>query len=158
MKALIYTLPLVVPVAAGWVARQEARILATGERLTPAQLEEAEFAGVKEPRRMRVLIVDKVPMPTHPLLVQLGTYTGLIGTGVAGMALRYGIYIRRDCEKQRGLLVHECVHTGQYERLGSIAGFLTPYLTECLDPGYPNGPMEQEAVIVASKWVKRGRS
>ena len=44
------------------------------------------------------------------------------------------------------LVAHECVHTGQYERMGGIKPFLKAYLRECIDPGYPNGPLEREAI------------
>ena len=46
----------------------------------------------------------------------------------------------------RRLLAHECVHTGQYERLGGFKPFLKAYLRECIDPGYPDGPLEREAI------------
>ena len=42
--------------------------------------------------------------------------------------------------------------SAQYERLGGFEGFLRPYLLECITPpGYPYGPMEQEAVATAAK-------
>jgi hypothetical protein len=34
----------------------------------------------------------------------------------------------------------------QYERLGSIEAFLRQYLHECITTGYPEAPLEQEAV------------
>ena len=49
-------------------------------------------------------------------------------------------------------MAHELVHTTQYERLGGIEAFLRPYLLECLSaPGYPHGPMEQEAITTAAR-------
>jgi len=78
--------------------------------------------------------------------------TGLISSFTGGMALRYGIFVRADYWGQRSVVVHELVHTGQYERLGGFEQFLRPYLLECLTPpGYPHGPMEQEAVTMAAK-------
>lgn len=44
------------------------------------------------------------------------------------------------------MIAHECVHTGQYERYGSAAGFLRTYLGECLEYGYLATPLEQEAI------------
>jgi hypothetical protein len=62
------------------------------------------------------------------------------------MSLRYGIFIRSDCWGDRQLVIHELAHTAQYERLGGIWPFLKLYLSECLvTPGYPFGPLEQEA-------------
>jgi len=62
------------------------------------------------------------------------------------MALRYGIFVRKDCWGDRQLIAHECVHTAQYERCG-FRGFLEKYLRECLEIGYPAAPMEQEAIL-----------
>jgi len=68
------------------------------------------------------------------------------------MTLRYGIFIRSDCWARRLLVTHELVHVTQYERLGSFEAFLRPYLTECITPpGYPNGPMEREAITVSER-------
>jgi len=47
---------------------------------------------------------------------------------------------------ERRLLVHELVHTGQYERLGGSGLFWSAYLRECLTIGYPMGGSEQEAI------------
>jgi hypothetical protein len=68
-----------------------------------------------------------------------------------GLALRYGIFIRADCWRERGLIAHELAHTGQYERLGGIEPFLRQYLGECLIIGYPAAPMEQAAIAAASR-------
>ena len=53
----------------------------------------------------------------------------------------------REYWPARHLIAHECVHTGQYERSGSVAGFLRAYFSECLEIGYPDAAMEQEAVM-----------
>ena len=56
----------------------------------------------------------------------------------------------RELEKRRNefisMVVHELVHTLQYERFGGFRPFLEEYLFECITPpGYPFGPLEQEA-------------
>lgn len=63
------------------------------------------------------------------------------------MSLRYGIFIRKEYWRDPYLLAHECVHTAQYERLGGFSNFLKAYLRECLEIGYPEAPMEQEAIL-----------
>ena len=78
--------------------------------------------------------------------------TNLINPLTHGLTFRYGIFIRADYWNQRPLLVHQLVHTSQYERLGGFEGYLRPYLLECITPpGYPLGPMEQEAVTTATR-------
>ena len=66
-----------------------------------------------------------------------------------GLTLQYGIFIRSDCWRDRSLVAHELVHTAQYERLGGILPFLRQYLLECVTIGYPEMPMEQEAIARA---------
>lgn len=70
----------------------------------------------------------------------------LITPNTCGLSLRYGILIRDDHWNNRETLVHELVHTSQYERLGGHQQFLGEYLTECFNHGYPNAPLEQEAI------------
>ena len=134
------------PLACEWAATQEERILAAGEPLSDAQLSDARLAGVSAPERVRILHLATVPIPEHPMLRQAAELTGLISPVTAGMALRYGIFIRADCRGERALLVHELGHTAQYERLGGFRPFLERYLLECLTIGYPEAPLEQEVV------------
>ena len=49
--------------------------------------------------------------------------------------------------------MHELVHTSQYERLGGFMPFLQQYLNEYITIGYPEAPMEQEAITTAAKLV-----
>ena len=72
--------------------------------------------------------------------------TKLITPQTAGLTLRYGIFIRSDCWGDRWLIVHELVHTSQYEKLGGFSQFLKEYLHQCITIGYPEAPMEQEAI------------
>jgi hypothetical protein len=37
----------------------------------------------------------------------------------------------------------------QYERFGGVLPFLRQYLTECLTVGYPEAPLEQEAIALS---------
>jgi hypothetical protein len=68
-----------------------------------------------------------------------------------GLTVRYGIFVRADCRQDRDLLLHELVHTAQYERLGGIVSFLRKYLFECATAGYRTAPMEQEAISIAQR-------
>jgi len=105
------------------------------------------------PERVRLLAADRIPTPTDPALAAEGL--GFLGAATLGLSLRYGIYMQRDCAHERPLIVHELVHTAQYERLGGFEPFLTQYLLECVDPGYPLGALEQEALRLAES-VCRG--
>lgn len=141
----------ILPLAAAWAEEQEKRILESGVALTPAQARDARAVGVAYPERVRLCMIGAIPRPEHPVLRAAGEATGLISPFTAGLTLRYGIYIRSDLAGDRALIAHELVHTGQYERHGSVFAFLRQYLHECLTIGYPAAPMEQEAIIVSAR-------
>ena len=142
-------LTLAVPLAAQWVEEQQKRILAQGVALTPHQAFDAHLAGVKDPGKVRLLKTDFIPLPEDPILRKANEVFGLVSPVTAGITFGCGIYIREDLWGDRPLVVHELVHVGQYERYGSVSAFLRDYLDECLTIGYPNGPLEREAIIRA---------
>src|SRR6267378_6975261 len=142
------TFETLLPLACAWAEEQEQRILREGMALTSAQLEDARVVGIGSPERVRLLKVEEIPTPSDPMLHAAAQATGLISPLTCGLTLRYGIFIRTDYWGERRLLVHELVHTGQYERLGGIGPFLERYLRECLTVGYPMGALEQEAIRV----------
>ncbi len=144
-------LQALLPLACEWAAAEEQRILSAGEPLSPAQMDDAQLAGVTAPERVRILHVARIPAPEHPQLAQAAELTGLISPLTGGMALRYGIFIRRDCRGERALLIHELGHTAQYERLGGFRPFLERYLLECVTIGYPEAPLEQEVVELTAR-------
>lgn len=135
------------PLAASWAEEQERHILAAGTALAEEQLADAARVGVMQPERVRLLAVSGIPAPEHPVLRAASEATGLISPFTAGLTLRYGIFVRSDFIDDRRLIAHELVHTGQYERFGSVAAFLRQYLSECLTIGYPAAPLEQEAIL-----------
>ncbi len=154
-NSLELLLSKLLPLAAKWVRDREAEIMSGGVALTPEQRRDAIEAGVQSPEKIRLQAVRNIPLPAEPMLNRVARETGLLGPGTAGLTLRYGIYLRDDVLFDRELQVHEFVHVGQYERLGSIEAFLALYLRECVDPGYPLGPLEQEAIVTAGKIVKK---
>jgi hypothetical protein len=153
LHALKPALPVILPLASRWVRRQEEKILSEGVPLNKSQCEDASRAGVDQPCKIRLSFAEALPMPGGWVLGPLGKATGLVSPYTAGITLGYGISIRSPFRHDRSLIVHECVHVGQYERLGSIENFLRDYLRECLDPGYPWGPLEQEAIHRAQEIV-----
>jgi hypothetical protein len=137
---------VLLPIACSWAEEQERIIHREGVVLTTSQIADARRIGIREPLRVRLRVIDDIPLPLHPLLKMAAEKTGLISPHTIGLTLRYGIYIRSDCWGDRQLVVHELAHTAQYERLGGFQPFLEQYLDECITPpGYPFGPLEQEA-------------
>jgi len=139
------------PLACSWAEEQERGILKHGVPLTPALLADARRVGIRQPEKVRLRVMDEIPWPTHPQLRKAAELTGLISPLTSGLSLRYGIWIRADHWGERRLVVHELVHTWQYERLGGFSGFLQQYLQECLTIGYPEAPLEQEAIRIGNE-------
>lgn len=146
MSRLAKLLPLALPLIVRWAERAEQRILAEGDPLSATGLRDAVAMGVGRPNKIRLLRVDHVPLPGEPWLGRIADITGLPFFSAAGMSLRYGIFVRREFWGDRHLIAHECVHTGQYERLGGFRPFLSRYIAECLHHGYASAPLEREAV------------
>lgn len=151
MNSLSEQLPLLVPLATLWVEEREKQAQETGLPLTEEQLHDALLAGVARPENIRLLRVPVIPWPENSVLSDAGRAVGLISPHSAGLTAGYGIYIREDCWGSRQLLVHECVHVSQYERLGGIEPFLEEYLKQCIAHGYRGAPFELEAVEAESK-------
>lgn len=147
MNPLLAGFELLLPLAVKWAGEQERKILEEGVPLDEEGLGDARKMGVLQPEKIRVLKVRQVPMPGDFLLRRAAERTGLVSANTAGMALRYGIFVREDFWGNRALIAHECVHTAQYERMGGIREFLRQYLRECIEIGYPAAPMEQEAIL-----------
>jgi hypothetical protein len=149
-------LEMLLPHACDWAEQQERIVLKSGVPLNESQLADAKQIGVSHPELVRLLAFEELPMPANPLLLQAVDATGLLSPLTDGLTLRYGILIREGLLGNSRLIAHELVHTKQYEQHGGFEGFLRSYLLECITPpGYPHGPMEQEAVKTAEKMYPR---
>ncbi len=107
--------------------------------------------GVANPEKIRLMQVARIPFFNGRAISALAAIFPAISTHTGGLCLRYGIYIRSEFWRDRQMVAHECVHTGQYERCGGIRNFLNAYFTGCIAVGYPAAPMEQEAIDRSAK-------
>jgi len=144
---------VLLPLAAAWAEGQEKIILRDGSPLNESQIIDAQALKILYPEKIRLLRVSAIPLPADPSLKAAAQEIGLITPTTGGLTLRYGIYIRSDCWGDRRLIVHEMVHTSQYEGMGGFMPFLQRYLYECNTIGYPEAPMEQAAINTAAKLV-----
>ena len=138
-----------IPIASQWVAVQEEFILSNGVQLTEKQMQIASKIGIKNIDKIRLLKVESIPEPGDSILNETSKAIGFISFNTIGIAYRYGICIRQDYWDNDSLIIHELVHTLQYERLGGIADFLNQYIKECVYYGYNNSPLENEAVEIS---------
>lgn len=151
LRSLAAQFELLLPRATEWAAEQEQRILRDGVPLSDAEASDARKAGVKHPEQVRLLQVDAIPSPTDPMLKAACTAANFVPESPRGLTIGRGVFVRSDYWGNRALLVHEFVHTAQYERLGGIEPFLRRYLYECATVGYSNSMMENEAAATAAR-------
>ena len=144
---------VLLPLATAWAEEQEGVILRDGIPLNKLQMTDAQILGINQPEKVRLLNVAVIPLPDDPLLKAAAQSIQLITPRTIGLTLRYGIFVRSDFWGDRSLIVHELVHTLQYERLGGFVPFLQQYLYECNTIGYPAAPMEQEAITTTARLV-----
>ena len=143
------------PFVARWLRRQEMRILREGRPLSAPESALARRVGARARDRIRLLVVDTVPTPGPRWFSRMTQRLGYPATSAVGMSLGHGIYLQRGFENRVEILAHECVHTSQYERLGT-RGFLTLYIQQCLEDGYANSALEREAVKISHRACGRG--
>jgi len=98
---------MLLPMACAWAEEQEAVILRDGVALTASQIADARHIGIAHPERVRLRVVEEIPLPLHPLLREAAEITRLISPRTAGLTLRYGIFIRFESWGERRLVVHE---------------------------------------------------
>ena len=141
---LQHIIPMLVPTAIAWAEARSVEIQSAGAPLDMDTIELASKIGVAKPERVRIVYVDRVPLPEDPSLRSTAIATGLLGADTAGLTLGYGIYI---CGRyfDRRLLSHELRHVYQYEQAGGIAAFLQVYLMQIADFGYDLAPIEVDA-------------
>lgn len=134
------------PLAFQWAKAQEIYVLEHGVALTPVQVADARRAGVQEPERVRVLVVDRIPLPESKELAAAARKAQIITEASRGMAIGHGIIIRADSWKNRELLLHQLVHVAQCERSGGLKTFVNEYLLDRRSsPDFSPGSLEDEA-------------
>jgi hypothetical protein len=150
------------PLACQWAKQQEAYILKHGAPLAPQQVADARRVGVQDPARVRVLVVDRIPLPDDAELADAARRAQIITDASRGVAMGHGIIIRADSWQNRELLLHQLVHVAQCERSGGLESFVTEYLGDrrnCRD--FSVGSLEEEArglareICAADKMAKQ---
>ncbi|MEP6821466.1 MAG: hypothetical protein ABI946_03870 [Chthoniobacterales bacterium] len=137
---------LLAPRALAWAKSQEELILKYGSPLGPTQSQDAERAGVQDIDRIRVLVVDRIPMPEDEELADAARRAQIITEASQGIALGHGIAIRASSWQDRTLLVHCLVHVAQCERSGGLDAFVPEYLSDRNSSAdFSIGSLEEEA-------------
>lgn len=134
------------PVACEWAKAQEDFVIAHGAPLGIRETADARRAGIQDYDRVRVLVVDRIPLPDHPQLAEAARRTGILTLDTRCIGFGHAVIIRADSWSDRELLLHNLVHIAQCERSGGLQQWVKLYLgdrTNCAD--FTIGSLEAEA-------------
>lgn len=135
------------PAVCQWIEQQENDIISKGRQLTLNETEIAKRIGIKNYDVIKVNESDLVPQPKNKIILEMGLELGLLNKErTNGICYRYGIFINKNATNKNLILIHELIHTLQYEKFGSVEKFLYQYVKECIELGYESSPLELEAV------------
>ena len=144
------TLETTLALACEWAKDHEQLILLHGAPLGSQHLDDARLVGVKKPSRIRILIVDRIPLPNDEQLAEVSREKQILTTASRGCTFGYGIMIRADSWGDRELLLHQLVHVAQYERTHNLEACIREYVCErAHSPELTAGPLEEEARRIA---------
>jgi hypothetical protein len=113
--------------------------------LSPQSIEIAKRVGVSKPDLIGVLVVDQMPAPDDPERRAIGERYGLLTPDTDGLTLAYAVFLRRGRDADARLLAHKFRHVQQYEAAHSVKEFLSAYISQLLDVGYHDAPLEVDA-------------
>ena len=134
------------PLAYQWAKGQEAFVLKLGVKLAARQRADAEQVGVQKPERVRILVVDRIPLPEDKELADAARHAQIITDSSRAVAIGYAVIIRADSWQNRELLLHQLVHVAQCERSGGLEPFVLEYLSDRNNSAqFSVGSLEDEA-------------
>jgi hypothetical protein len=140
------TFDSLLPRAYEWAKAQEEFVLARGASLALRDVGDAIHVGVQDPARVRVLVVDRIPLPEDPQLAEASRRAQILTDACRGVAIGYAVIIRADAWGDRELLLHQLVHVAQCERCGGLKAWVEKYLGDRRGSAqFTIGPLEQEA-------------
>jgi hypothetical protein len=144
------TFEQLLPVAYQWARLQEEFVLTHGNPLSSQHIADARLAGVQDCARVRVLVVDRMPLPEDPTLAAASRRIGIITEDTRCMGFGHALIIRVDAWNDRELILHNFVHIAQCERSGGLEEWCRQYLSDRMScPKFTIGSLEEEARRIA---------
>ena len=138
------------PLAYEWAKTLEEFVLGHGHPLGPTHAWDAHLAGVQDCARIRVLVVDRIPLPEDRKLAEAARRVRIITEDTRCMGFGHALIVRGDAWNDRELILHNLVHIAQCERAGGLEQWVRQYLgdrTNC--PNFTVGSLEEEARRIA---------
>lgn len=144
------TFDRLLPRACEWARAQEEFILSSGTPLDARYTADAHRVGVQNSARIRLLVVDRVPLPEDSELAAAAGRTQIITNTSRGVAIGHGIIIRADAWGDRESVLHQLVHVAQCERTGGLKSWVACYLSDRHESEeFSVGSLEEEARRIA---------
>src|SRR5229473_2508010 len=96
---------VLLPLACAWAEEQERISLRDGVPLNAAQIDDAKRIGISHPVRVRLRVVDEIPLPDNPTLRSMSGSAdfGRFWNSICTSASRSDILRHRWSRKQNGL-------------------------------------------------------
>jgi hypothetical protein len=104
------TFEYLLPLAYQWARNIENFVLQHGSPLPRRQVTYARQVGVKDICRVRVLAVDRMPLPEEPALAEASRRTQIITDSCRAIAIGHAVVLRADAWGDRELFLHQLVH------------------------------------------------
>lgn len=144
------TFERLLPLAYQWAKQLEEFVLAHGHPLGTTHAWDAHLAGVQDSAKIRVLVVDRIPLPDNPKLAEASRRLRIITEDTRCMGLGHALLVRGDAWNDRELILHNFVHVAQCERAGGLEPWVREYLSDRVScPNFTIGAIEEEARRVA---------
>jgi hypothetical protein len=138
------------PLAYQWTKAQEELVLAHGTALSPQHMADARLAGVRDCERIRILVVDRIPLPEGGELAEAARRARIITEDTRCVGFGHAIIIRAEAWGDRELLLHNLVHIAQCERSGGLEPWVKQYLVDRQNSAsFTIGSLEEEARRIA---------
>lgn len=140
------TFEQLLPLAYQWAKAQEDYVLAHGTPLSSQHVADARRVGVRDVERVKVLVVDRIPLPEGGELAEAARRTHIITEDTRCVGVGHAIIIRAEAWGDRELLLHNLVHVAQCERSGGLGPWIRDYLLDRqTSPPFTAGLLEEEA-------------
>ena len=141
---------LIVPYAVRNNRRLQAHALKVGKPLSAEAMALARELGVKNPEKIRIVIVNRIPKANTAEKLISATPLMSFTDKIVGIASGYGIYLDKEFAGRIWVLAHELVHVAQFERLG-LEGLTRQVVTEQLVLPGRLIPIEREAITKSAE-------
>jgi hypothetical protein len=145
MIKMLEMLPRLLPQTVSWAELQSEYILKNGTPLSEEQMAIAREVGVAHPEQIRLMDLSAIQQPSDPMLREIINQLGLLGEGIGGITLAYGVLLNSQYLNNTRVLSHEFRHVYQYEQAGSISNYMKAYFEQVMQYGYKYAPLEVDA-------------